>query len=135
MAVGILVDDEELLHIALKGLSKYFNSFRSTIYTRSTQLTFDELTTLLNAKEESFTERVEIKDSFTLAANARPENTNFSNSRFVFYANACPLDSCWFRESKDEFDYININLGLRKALSWSSTSDAPIRQKCHCIGI
>lgn len=49
MAVGVLIGDEELLHIALKGLPKDFNSFRSAIRTRSTQLTFDELTTLLNA--------------------------------------------------------------------------------------
>ena len=49
MAVGVLIGDEELLHIALKGLLKDFNSFRSAICTRSTQLTFDELTTLLNA--------------------------------------------------------------------------------------
>ena len=49
MAFGVLIGDEELLHIALKGLPKDFNSFRSAIRTRSTQLTFDELTTLLNA--------------------------------------------------------------------------------------
>ena len=49
MVVGVLIGDEELLHIALKGLPKDFNSFRSAIRTRSTQLTFDELTTLLNA--------------------------------------------------------------------------------------
>ena len=81
MAVGILVDDEELLHIALKGLSKDFNSFRSTIHTRSAELTFDELTTLLNVEEESLTEFVEIKDAFALtAANSRPPNANFNNS-------------------------------------------------------
>lgn len=79
--VGILFDDEELLHIALKGLSKDFNSFKSAIRTRSAQLTFDELITLLNAKEESLTESVEIKDSFALAtANYRPPNANFNNS-------------------------------------------------------
>nr|POE73154.1 hypothetical protein CFP56_77415 [Quercus suber] len=43
-------------------------------------LTFDELTTLLNAEEESLTESVEIKDAFALAANARPANINFSHS-------------------------------------------------------
>ena len=66
MAVCILVDDEELLHIALWGLSKDFNSFRSTIHTRSAELTFDELTTLLNVEEEFLTEFVEIKDAFAL---------------------------------------------------------------------
>ena len=77
MAVGILVDEEELLHIALKGLSKDFNSFRPTIHTRSAQLTFDELNTLLTVEEESLTESVEIKDAFTLTvANSRPPNAN-----------------------------------------------------------
>ena len=81
MAVGILVDEEELLHIALKGLSKDFNSFRPTIHTRSAQLTFDELNTLFTVEEESLTESVEIKDAFTLTvANSRPPNANFNNS-------------------------------------------------------
>lgn len=79
--VGILIDDEELVHIALKGLSKIFNSFRSAIRTRSSHLTFDELITLLNAEEESSIESVEIKDAFALAtANYKPKNANFKNS-------------------------------------------------------
>ena len=36
MAVGIILDDEELLHIAIKGLPKEFNAFKSAIRTRST---------------------------------------------------------------------------------------------------
>lgn len=46
------VDDEELLHIALKGLPKDYNAFRLAIRARSTQLSFDELPTLLNVEEE-----------------------------------------------------------------------------------
>ena len=53
MAVGVILDDEELLHIALKGLPKDYNAFRSAIRTRSKQLSFNELTTLLNTEEES----------------------------------------------------------------------------------
>ena len=56
MAVGVFLDDEELLHIAIKGLPKEYSAFRSAIRTRSTKLSFDELTTLLSAKEESLTE-------------------------------------------------------------------------------
>ena len=52
IAIGILLDDEELLHVAIKGLPKEFNAFRSAIRTRSTKLSFDELTTLLNAEED-----------------------------------------------------------------------------------
>ena len=36
MAIGIILDDEELLHIAIKGLPKEFNAFKSAIRTRST---------------------------------------------------------------------------------------------------
>ena len=52
MAVGVLLDDEKLLHVAIKGLPKEFSAFRSAIKTRSTKLIFDELATLLNAKDE-----------------------------------------------------------------------------------
>lgn len=62
MAVGVLLDDEELFHIAIKGLSKEYNAFRSTIRTRSTQLSFDELTIMLNVEEESLNEGIEVKD-------------------------------------------------------------------------
>ena len=71
LAVGVIVDDEELLPIAIKGLPKEFNAFRSTIRTRSTQLSFDELSTLLNAKEESLNNGLDVKDSiFAMAASA-----------------------------------------------------------------
>ena len=62
MAVGVLLDDEELFHIAIKGLSKEYNAFRSAIRTRSTQLSFDELTIMLNVEEESLNEGIEVKD-------------------------------------------------------------------------
>ena len=61
-AVGVLLDDEELFHIAIKGLSKEYNAFRSAIRTRSTQLSFNELTIMLNVEEESLNEGIEVKD-------------------------------------------------------------------------
>ena len=36
MVVGVILDDEELLHISIKGLPKEFNASRSEIRTRST---------------------------------------------------------------------------------------------------
>ena len=53
LIVGVIVDDEELLHIAIKGLPKDYNAFKSAIRTRSTQLNFDRLATMLNVEEES----------------------------------------------------------------------------------
>ena len=60
LAVGVVIDDEELLHITLKGLPKDFNAFRSTIRTRNTKLSFDELSTMLNAEKEFLNERLDI---------------------------------------------------------------------------
>ena len=40
MAVGVILDDEELLHITLKCLPKDYNAFRSTIRTRSTHSSY-----------------------------------------------------------------------------------------------
>ena len=63
MAAGVFLDDEELLHVAIKGLPKEFSAVRSAIRTRSTKLSFNELATLLDAEEESLNEGMEIKDS------------------------------------------------------------------------
>ena len=83
MAIGVFLDDEELLHVAIKGLPREFSAFRSTIRTRSTKLSFDELVTMLNAEEESLNEGLEIKDStFAMAVNTAPRSNNsggFSN--------------------------------------------------------
>ena len=90
MAVGVLLDDEKLLHVAIKGLPKEFSAFRSAIKTRSTKLIFDELATLLTTKEESLNEGMEIKDStFAMAVNTTHifnniggyNNHNQSNNR------------------------------------------------------
>ena len=82
LAIGVAVDDEELLHITLRGLPKDFNAFRSTIQTRSTKLSFDELSTMLNAEEESLTEGLDTKDSiFAMAAIATPKPSgNFNQN-------------------------------------------------------
>ena len=77
LVVGVIVDDEELVHITLKGLPKEYNAFRSAIRTRSTLLSFDELSIMLNAKEESLNEGSEIKDSiFAMAATTTPMSNN-----------------------------------------------------------
>ena len=36
LAVGVIVDDEKLLHIAIKGPPKKYNAFRYAIKTKST---------------------------------------------------------------------------------------------------
>ena len=67
----MIVDNEELLHITIKGLPKEYNAFRSAIRIRSTLLSFDELSTMLNAEEESLNEGIEVKDTiFAMTATA-----------------------------------------------------------------
>ena len=74
MAVGVILDDEELLHIAIKGLPKEYNAFKFAIRTRSTQVNFDELTTLLGAKEESLNDSNDVKETFAMVVNATPRS-------------------------------------------------------------
>ncbi|KAK9995438.1 hypothetical protein SO802_020124 [Lithocarpus litseifolius] len=77
LAVEVFLDDKELLHIAIKGLPKECNTFRSTIRTRSTQISFDELATMLNAEEESLNEGLEIKDpTFAMVSYNRGRGRN-----------------------------------------------------------
>ena len=77
LAVEVIVDDEELLHIAIKGLPKEYNAFKSAIRTRSTQLGFDELSTMLNAEKEFLNEGIEVKDSiFALAASTNQKSNS-----------------------------------------------------------
>ena len=82
LSIGVAIDDEELLHITLKGLPKDFNAFRSAIRTRSTKLSFDELSTMLNAKEEYLNEGLDTKDLiFAMAATAtRKPSGNFNQN-------------------------------------------------------
>ena len=83
MVVGVLLNDKELLNVAIKGLPREFSAFKLAIRSRSTKLSFDELATMLNAEEESLNEGMEIKDStFAMAVNTAPwpDNNNGYNS-------------------------------------------------------
>ena len=52
-AVGVQIDDEEMLHMVLKGLPKEYSSFNSAIRTREDSLTFEKLSVLLQTEELS----------------------------------------------------------------------------------
>lgn len=85
LAVGVIVDGEESLHIAIKGLPKDYNAFRLAIRTRSTQLSFNELATMLNVEEESLNEGLEVKNpifAMAFASNSRPNTNNGFNQYF-----------------------------------------------------
>lgn len=69
LVVGVILDDEKLLHISIKGLPKEFNAFRSEIHTRITQLSFDGLTTMLNAEKESMNDSLDVQKTFAMTVN------------------------------------------------------------------
>ena len=81
LIVRVIVEDEELLHITLKGLPKEYNAFRSAIRTKSTHVSFDDLSTMLNAKEGSLNDGSEIKDTMyamTATSTPKPNHNGFN---------------------------------------------------------
>ena len=76
--VSIILDDEELLHVALDGLPSEYASFSSAIRTRSDVLSVEELNTLLNAKERAIKKRFGFVDANTMAMAANFQSQGFS---------------------------------------------------------
>jgi hypothetical protein len=80
IAVGTLIDNEELLHIILKGLPRENGPFCSAIRTRNEPMSFEEIMVLLQTEEQSLVECSDSgKDlqSMALFASAAPNNRNF----------------------------------------------------------
>jgi hypothetical protein len=89
VAVGILIDNEELLHIILKGLPREYSPFCSAIRTRNEPVSFEEIMVLLQTEEQSISDVSDSgKDlhSMALFASATANNKN-SNSQSSFYVN------------------------------------------------
>ena len=63
----MILDDEELLHVALDGLPSEYDSFSSAIRTRSDVLSIEELNTLLNAEERAIKKRSGVVDVTSMA--------------------------------------------------------------------
>ena len=61
-AVSVLLNDEELLHVALASLPSEFDSFSSAIRTRSDVLSVEGLDTLLNDEETTLKKRSNLVD-------------------------------------------------------------------------
>ena len=80
-AVSIILDDEELLHVALDGLPSEYDSFSSAIRTRSDVLSVEELNTLLNVDERVIKKRSNglVPPSMAMNANFQSRHQGFSN--------------------------------------------------------
>jgi hypothetical protein len=84
-AVGVLIDNEELLHIILKGLPKEYAPFASAIRTRDGILSLERLSVLLQTEEQSMKEESDPLLNSALAmfvSNTNKSNTSFSNSSY-----------------------------------------------------
>jgi hypothetical protein len=83
-AVGTLVDDEDLLHIVLKGLSSEYESFSTAMLTKSELVSFEELHVLMITQEEllkNSQENSKENSIMAMAANKGPSNpAQFNNS-------------------------------------------------------
>ena len=53
LAIGIVVDNEELICIVLRGLPKDFAHFCSAIRTRSEPITYEQLSIMLQSEEQA----------------------------------------------------------------------------------
>uniref|UniRef100_A0A2N9FT93 Integrase catalytic domain-containing protein n=1 Tax=Fagus sylvatica TaxID=28930 RepID=A0A2N9FT93_FAGSY len=87
IAVGTLIDNEELLHIILKGLPREYGPFCSAIRTRNEPVNFEEIIVLLQTEEQSISEFSDSgKDlqSMAMFASAASNNRS-SNSQSSFY--------------------------------------------------
>ena len=69
VVVFVVLDDEELLHIALDGLPSEYDSFSSAVRTQNDVLSVEELNTLLNAKERVIKKRINNGSSPSMAMN------------------------------------------------------------------
>ena len=89
IAVDTLIDNEELLHIILKGLPREYGPFCSAIRTRNEPVSFEEIMVLLQTEEQSISEFSESRkdlQSMAMFASTASNNRN-PNSQSSFYVN------------------------------------------------
>jgi hypothetical protein len=79
-AVGVQIDDEEMLHMVLKGLPKEYSSFNSAIRTRDDSLTFEKLSVLLQTEELSINESSELNSALAMFVSNTNRQTNGSSN-------------------------------------------------------
>ena len=79
--MSVILDDEELFHVALDGLPSKYASFSSTIRTRSDVLLVEEFNTLLNAKEREIKKRSSFVDVNTMAMATNFQSQGFGRGR------------------------------------------------------
>ncbi len=81
-AVRVQIDNEEILHIVLKGLPHEYHDFSTAIRTRNDATNFEDIRVLLIAEEQSLKSSIDLsKDHphMAMMANANRNNTMFAS--------------------------------------------------------
>uniref|UniRef100_A0A2N9FP95 Retrovirus-related Pol polyprotein from transposon TNT 1-94-like beta-barrel domain-containing protein n=1 Tax=Fagus sylvatica TaxID=28930 RepID=A0A2N9FP95_FAGSY len=87
VSVGVTIDDEEILHIVLQGLSSDFHSFTSAMLTENELVSFEELHTLMKTEEDLLKSAADNSKELThmaIAANKSSSSTSNNSSTAPF---------------------------------------------------
>ena len=82
LAVGVPVDNEELICIVLKGLPREFAHFCSAIRTRSDPIIYEQLAIMLQSEEQAMTDHLDsVSSSLAMFAShgKQGNNTSYQN--------------------------------------------------------
>ena len=80
LAIGVIVDNEELICIVLRGLPREFAHFCSAIRTRSDPITYEQLAIMLQSEEQAIMEHSNsIPHSLAMFASNSKPNSNSHN--------------------------------------------------------
>ena len=82
VTVGVQIDNEEILHIVMKGLPHEYHAFSTVIRTRNDATSFEDIHVLLIAEEQSLKNTIDLsKDHSHVAmlANINCNNVLFSS--------------------------------------------------------
>lgn len=74
--VGVQIDDEEVLHIDLKGLLAEYHSFSTSMRTKSESVSFEEVHALLSTEEDLLKNIQELSKDTSLMAMAATKPNN-----------------------------------------------------------
>uniref|UniRef100_A0A2N9JAW9 Retrovirus-related Pol polyprotein from transposon TNT 1-94-like beta-barrel domain-containing protein n=1 Tax=Fagus sylvatica TaxID=28930 RepID=A0A2N9JAW9_FAGSY len=88
--VGVLIDDEEILHLVLQGLPSEFHSFTSAMLTKNEAVHFEELHTLMKTEEDLLKSAVDNSKEIAhmaMVANKHSQPSFNSSSQAQFHGN------------------------------------------------
>ena len=76
-AVGVQIDNEEILHIVLRGLPHEYHAFSTAIRIRNDATSFEDMHVLLTAEEQSLKSSIDLsKDHSHMAIFVNANNQN-----------------------------------------------------------